>query len=119
MFHLFVFESGHDEDVEAAADEHSLRYNVNGIELEPEGFAKLSKEISLQSIAYPMGNNENATLYTGTVPTLSGHYQRLVIREAAILKIKPESLDVIGPTSKKYYEVCTHPEIIKFIDNRL
>jgi len=42
-----------------------------------------------------------------------------VIREAAILKIKAESLDVIGPTSKKYYEVCTHPEIYKFIDNRL
>jgi hypothetical protein len=117
MFHLFVFQNVQDEEIEATADDHSLRYNVNGIELEPEGFAKLSKEINLKSIAYPMGNNENTTLYTGTVPTVSGHYQRLVIREAAILKIKPESLDVIGPTPKKYYEVCTHPEIFKFIDN--
>ena len=119
MFHLFVFQSVQDEDSEAIADDHSLRYNVNGIELEPEGFAKLSKEISLKSIVYQMENNENSTLYTGTVPTLSGRYQRLVIREAAILKIEPESLDVIGPTSKKYYEVCTHPDIFKFMDNRL
>jgi hypothetical protein len=50
------------------------------------------------------------------VPTLSGNYQRLVIREAAILKVKPETMDVIGPTSRKYYEVCTHPAIYEFID---
>ena len=118
VFHLFVYQNVQDEDIEATGDDHSLRYNVNGIELDPEGFAKLSKEINLKSIAYPMENNENATLYAGTVPTVSGRYQRLVIREAAILKIKPESLDVIGPTSKKYYEVCTHPEIFRFIDNR-
>ncbi len=117
IFNLFVFQNVQNEDIEAAADDHSLRYNVNGIELEPEGFAKLSKEINLKSIVYPMENNERAILYTGKVPTLSGHNQRLVIREAAILKIKPESLDVIGPTSRKYYEVCTHPEIYEFIDN--
>ena len=117
MFNLFVFQNVRDEDIEATADDLSLRYNVNGIELEPEGFAKLSREINLKSIVYPMENNEKVTLYTGKVPTVSGNYQRLVIREAAILKVKPETLDVIGPTSRKYYEVCTHPAIYEFIDN--
>ena len=116
MFNLFVFQNVRDEDVEATADDLSLRYNVNGIELEPEGFAKLSREINLKSIVYPTENNEKVTLYTGKVPTLSGNYQRLVIREAAIFKVKPDTMDVIGPTSRKYYEVCTHPAIYEFID---
>ena len=116
MFNLSVFQHVRDEDVEATADDLSLRYNVNGIELEPEGFAKLSREINLKSIVYPTENNEKVTLYTGKVPTLSGNYQRLVIREAAIFKVKPDTMDVIGPTSRKYYEVCTHPAIYEFID---
>jgi hypothetical protein len=117
LFNLFVFQDVRDEDVEASADDNSLRYNINGIELEQEGFAKLCKEINMKSIIYPMQDNKKATLYTGKVPTLSGHNQRLVIREAAILKIRLESLDVLGPTPRKYYEVCTHPEIYEFIDN--
>ncbi len=117
IFNLFVFQAVRDEDVEATADDISLRYNVNGIELEPEGFAKLSREINLKCIEYPTDNNENVKLYTGTVPTVSGNYQRLVIREAAILKVKPDIMDVIGPTPRKYYEVCTQPAIYEFVDS--
>ena len=116
-FNLSVFQHVRDEDVEATADDLSLRYNVNGIELEPEGFAKLSREINLKSIVYPTENHETVTLYTGTVPTVGGSYQRLVIREAAILKVKPETMEVIGPTSRKFYEVCTQPAVYEFIDN--
>jgi hypothetical protein len=116
-FNRFVFQNVSDEDIEATADNLSLRYNVNGIELDPEGFAKLSREINLKSIEYPTENNETVILYTGKVPTLSGNYQRLVIREAAILEVKPETMAVIGPTSRKYYEVCTQPAIYEFIEN--
>ena len=117
MFNLFVFQNVRDEEIEATADDLSQRYNVNGIELDPEGFAKLSREINLKRIEYPAENNERVILYTGKVPTLSGKYQRLVIREAAILEVKPETMDVIGPTSRKYYEVCTQQAIYEFIDN--
>jgi hypothetical protein len=117
MFNLFVFQNVQDEDIEATADDLSLRYNVNGIELDPESFAKLSREINLKSFEYPAENNEKVTLYTGKVPTLSGKYQRLVIREAAILEVNPETMDVIGPTSRKYYEVCTQQTIYEFINN--
>ena len=116
MFNLSVFQHVQDEDLKTTADDLSLRYNVNGIELEPEGFAKLSREINLTGIVYPMEDDEKVKLYTGTVPTVSGSYQRLVIREGTILKVKPDTLDVIGPTSRKYYEVCTHPAIYEFID---
>jgi hypothetical protein len=117
MFNLFVFQNYPEEEMVATADDLFLRYNVNGIELSPEAFTKLSREINLKSMMYPVDNNEKVKLYTGTVPTLTGKYERLVIREANILEVKPENMDVIGKTSRKYYEVCTHPEIYEFIKN--
>jgi hypothetical protein len=119
MFNLLVYQNVPEEEIEATADDLSLRYNVSGIELNPDGFAKLSREINLESVMYPVENNIEVKLYTGKVPTVSGKYQRLVIREATILEVKPETMDVIGKTSRKYYEVCTHPDIYEFIKNRV
>jgi len=115
MFNLYVFQDAPEEAFKATTDDLSLRYNLNGIELSTEGFAKLFKEINLKSVMYPVDMNERVTLYTGTVPTLTGGYQRLVIREANILQVKPETMDVICETPRKYYEVCTNPEILEFI----
>jgi hypothetical protein len=116
-FNLFVYQHLRDEDIAATADDLSLRYNVNGIELAPAGFAKLSREINLTSIEYPAENDKPATLHTGKVPTLGGKYERLVIREAAIPEVKPETMEVIGLTKRKYYEVCTHPAIYEFVNS--
>jgi hypothetical protein len=65
-----------------------------------------------------MENNEEVTLYTGKVPTPRGKYQRLVIRETAVLKVEPGTLDVTGATARKYYEVCTHPALYEFAESR-
>jgi class 3 adenylate cyclase len=119
IFNLFVYESVSEEEIAATADDLSLRYNVNGIELNQEGFAKLSKEINLKNIAYKSDNNENVTLFTGTVPTLTGKYQRLVIREADVLKVNHQTMEVIDKTSKKYYEVCTNAKIYEFVEGTL
>jgi len=114
-FRLLVFQNVPEQEIEATADDLFLRYNVNGIELNQEGFEKLSREINLKSVLYPGDPDENVQLFTGTVPTVNGQYQRLVIREAPILKVNPQTLEAIGATSRKYYEVCTHPEIYEFV----
>jgi len=119
MFNLFVFQDVPEEEFKATADDLSLRYNVNGIELSPEGFAKLSQEINLKSVLYPVNGSEKVTLYTGTVPTLTGGSQRLVIREANVLRVKPKTIDVIDETARKYYEVCTQPEIFDFVNKNV
>ena len=115
-FNLFVYQNEGDEDREPTADNLALRYNVNGIELDPAGFDKLSREINLKRIEYLTEDRETVTLYTGKVPTLSGHYQRLVIREAAIMEIEPATMAIIGPGAGNYYEVCTQPAVYEFID---
>jgi len=117
-FNLFVFQNATEKEMGATADDLFLRYNVNGIEISPEGFGKLAREINLKSLVYQANNNEKVKLYTGKVPTITGRYQRLVIREAAILEVNSVSMEVIGETPRKYYEVCTNPEIYEFMENQ-
>jgi hypothetical protein len=116
LFSLFVFENESEEITETAVDDFTYRYNVNGIELNEDGFNKLIKEINLQ-IFYPPENDEGMKFYAGKVPLANGNYQRIAIREAVIHKLQPSALDVTGKISKKYYEVCTHHKIYNFIDN--
>ena len=116
VFNLFVFENESEEIIETASDDFTYRYNVNGIELNEDGFNKITKEINLQIFTFPSENDENIKLYIGKVPLANGNYQRIAIREAIIHKLQPDSLDVTGKISKKYYEVCTHHKIYDFID---
>ena len=97
------------------ADDLYTRYNVNGIEISPEAFIKLSKEIDLKMMPGKLpdegGGKDN--LYTGRFPTKSGRYQRLVIRESQIPVVDRNTLKTIMVSSHKYYELCTHPKLYK------
>lgn len=118
VFNLFVFENENEEVSESGIDESTYRYNVNGIELNEEGFQKMAKEINLQKYTFSSDNDDSVKLYTGKVPLISGNYQRLAIREAVIHKVQPDVMDVSGKILRKYYEVCTHNKIYNFIENQ-
>jgi class 3 adenylate cyclase len=115
-FNLHVFQTRSDEELAATADDLYTRYNVNGIELSALGFEKLSHEIDLQVLENeftdPFGRHFK--LYTGKFPTQSGRYQRLVLREALIPVVDPTTLETGKVTSRKYYEVCTHPKLYAY-----
>lgn len=115
IFNLFIYQSAADEEPGGMADDVFQRYNVNGIELNTEGFVKLSREIKLKKVQYPVDEEESVTLYTGKVPTLTGQFQPIVIREDAIIEVKPGTLEVIGKASRKYYEVCVNPAIYEYV----
>jgi hypothetical protein len=114
LFNLFVFKNAAEKVI---VYDFPLRYNVNGIELSEDSFNKLKTEINLQTFRYPAGKDEIVKLYAGKVPTVNGNYQKLAIREAAIYAVNPETMDVTGETSGKYYEVCTNQEIYNFVDS--
>ncbi|MFP3999235.1 MAG: hypothetical protein ACLFUN_05270 [Desulfobacterales bacterium] len=94
-----------------------FRYNVMGIELAPGAFAKLRREIHMKKFRGPIPSLgvKDFTGYTGKFPTLSGSFQRLVIREAQIPEISPADLQITRMTEKKYYEVCTHQGIYEHV----
>jgi hypothetical protein len=97
-------------------DEFLVRYNHNGIELNEEGFQKLSEEISLDSIEtkleMPWGK-QSVTLYYGEVP-LGESVELLVLRKAFARQLLPDG-KIGGATSHPYYEVCTSPALYDLV----
>jgi hypothetical protein len=118
-FNLYVFQSETETVVGKTSDDLLLRYNVNGIELNADGFKKLSEEINLVAVEcdIPELHKDRFTVYTGTFPTITGRYKRLIIREAHVPKINPETKAVRELTPKKYYEVCTHPKVYQLVND--
>ena len=108
------------EDVAADEGEELLvRYNLNGIELNEEGFQKLSAEISLS----PMGGNfplpwgkERVQLYFGEVP-LGESLEPIVIRKGFVRQLLPGGK--IGTQgTRAYYEVCTDAKLLELARKR-
>jgi hypothetical protein len=89
-------------------DEFLVRFNMSGIELNEEGFQKLSEEISLDSIEtkqdMPWGK-ENVTLYYGEVP-IGESVELLVLRKGLARQLLPDG-KIGAALSHPYYEVCT------------
>ncbi len=119
-FNLYVYQAASEEDSLKTADDIFVRYNVNGIELNPEGFKKLSREINLTTFRadIPELNQKNIKLHTGKFPLTTGRFQRLVIRESKIRQVHPDTFASLKPTSRSYFEVCTHPAVYKHVRSR-
>src|SRR2546430_145272 len=97
-------------------DEFLVRYNHNGIELNEEGFQKLSEEISLDTIEtkldMPWGK-QNVTLFYGEVP-LGESVELLVLRKGMARQLLPDG-KIGAPSSHAYYEVCTSPALYDLV----
>jgi hypothetical protein len=93
-----------------------VRFNSNGIELNEEGFQKLSEEISLDSVEtkldMPWGK-ENATLYYGEVP-MGESVELLVLRKGLARQLLPDG-KIGAASSHPYYEVCTSPALYDLV----
>lgn len=116
-FNLYLFQTQSDAAMNSTRDDIFARYNVNGIELNAKGFKKLSQEIKLKTdqCLLPELQADPFTIHTGKFPTLSGKYQRLVIREAKIPRVSPNDLSLIRLTDRTYYEVCTQPKVYEYL----
>jgi hypothetical protein len=119
-FNLYVFQDIPDEELEREDQEKSLlRYNVNGIQLNEEGFAKLKNEISLRCFEISGAGlwKEKTLIHTGRFPTLTGSYQNLYIRESRVARVNASNLHFMDWTPRRYFEVCTNPKVSELIEN--
>jgi class 3 adenylate cyclase len=107
-FSVFQFLTAMEGASAEELDEFLVRFNRNGIELNEEGFQKLSEEISLDSIEtkqdMPWGK-ENVTLHYGEVP-MGDSVELLVLRKGLARELLPDGAIGIA-SSHPYYEVCT------------
>jgi hypothetical protein len=108
-FHAFLFQTAIEGTTEEELDEFLLRYNLNGIVINEEGFQKLGDEISLTSfeaeVLLPWGR-ERAKFYTGLVP-IGETLEPLTVRQGFVRQIMPDGK--IGHSTKHiHYEVCVN-----------
>ena len=116
-FNLYKFQIRTEKGEMNPSGEKVLRYNVNGIELSVSGFEKLGQEIKLKPfrLNVPGADSGQIKLYTGQFPTVSGKYQRLVIREASVTAVNSQTLEPLEATAHKYYEVCSNPKLYQYV----
>jgi len=114
-FNVFVYEIA-EADRKAAAGQY-IRYNVNGIELSDDGFAKLQKEIQLEKLDLkaPGAEDQPHQLFVGRYPTVSGTSHQLVVRQAPLPIMALQNHKVTGATGRFYYEVCTNPALLRYV----
>jgi class 3 adenylate cyclase len=107
-FNVYLFQTMMEEAGEEEIQELLVRYNMNGIELNADGFAKLSEEISLTEAEleceHPWGK-EKAHFFFGEVP-FGERIEQLTIRKGTVRQMLAGGK--IGERGTySYYEVCT------------
>jgi len=116
LFSVFQFLTAMEGASAEELDEFLVRFNMNGVELNEEGFAKLSEEISLEAIRtrldYPWGKQE-VELFYGEVP-MGESVELLVLRKGVARQLLPDGK--VGPaTDHLYYEVCTNEKLYDLV----
>ncbi len=117
LFHLFVFQPGVTGPEEEEADEFLIRFNLNGIEVNEEGFAKLKEEIALDCVEaeceMPWGR-EATTFFFGEVPIGEG-LEPILLRRGFVRQMLADG--TIGPAGQRaYYEVCTETKLYELVE---
>ena len=115
-FSVFQFLTAMEGASAEELDEFLVRYNLNGIELNEEGFQKLAEEISLDTFSTPLEmpwGKEEVTLYYGEVP-MGESVEFLVVRKGLARQLLPDGK--VGCLSDhNYYEICTSPALYELI----
>jgi hypothetical protein len=117
-FRLFLFQTMTEGVAEDEADEFLIRFNLNGVELNDEGFQKLQEEISLTPLetdcVMPWGK-ERVTFFYGETPVGEG-LEPVLIRRGFIRQMLPGGK--IGEAgTRPYYEVCVNPKVLELAES--
>lgn len=116
LFAVFQFLTAMQGASAEELDEFLVRYNMNGIELNDEGFEKLAEEISLETIQTKLDKpwgKEEVTLYYGEVP-MGESVELLVLRQGVARQLLPDG-KIGKPADHYYYEVCTSPALYDLV----
>ena len=112
-FNIYLLQTLMDDTDESEGEELLVRYNLNGIELNEEGFEKLSSEIALTPMAgnftFPWGK-ERVQLYFGEVP-LGESIEPIVVRKGFVRQLLAGG-KIGAQGTRPYYEVCTDSKLL-------
>jgi len=117
LFRLFLFQTMMEGVAEDEVDEFLIRFNLNGVELNEEGFQKLQEEIALMPVEadciMPWGR-ERVTFYAGETPVGEG-IEPVLIRRGFVRQMLPDG-KIGSAGARAYYEVCTSPKVFELVE---
>ncbi len=118
LFRLFTFQTMMEGVAEDEADEFLIRFNLNGVELNEEGFQKLQEEISLTPVeancVMPWGK-EKVTFFSGETPVGEG-IEPILIRRGYVRQLLPDG-KIGAAGTRAYYEVCTSAKLFELVES--
>lgn len=117
-FRLFLFQTMMEGSAEDEADEFLIRFNLNGVEVNAEGFQKLQQEIALNQAevdcVLPWGR-ERVIFHVGETPVGEG-LEPVLIRQGFVRQLLPDG-GIGAAGTRPYYEVCTSPRVFEMLDS--
>jgi len=110
LFNVEVFEISQQDRHGGDKGQKDIRFNVNGILLANEGFAKLQSEISLRRLRVRLKDGTH-TMFVGKFPDVAGKVRELVIREGTVLIWKNDAVLPTTSSGEVFYEVLPNSKI--------
>jgi hypothetical protein len=97
----------------------TLRYNVNGIELDVMAFLKLKNELAMRRAGVSVeGYSSKSIFYAGRYPDRKGTMRWLVVRESPVCLWIDNSVSNEEEWGRRFYEVITDQEAIAMIKQK-
>tara|TARA_R110000772_G_scaffold41481_2_gene96645 strand:- start:31 stop:2301 length:2271 start_codon:yes stop_codon:yes gene_type:complete len=118
IFNVEVLAYADDDREKGEKGQQMIRYNVNGILLENQAFAKLQKEVKLRKISATFGGRQE-NLYYGLYDDLMGKRHDIVVREGRVGLWENDSFTHGTETAEPYYEVVTNGKVISMLREKL
>lgn len=111
-----IYEIPDGDPLRGEKGEVHLRYNLNGIELDEDGFFKLQTELTMQEVELTLpGDDTPTSFYVSRYPDLKGALHRVVVRQGRIRFLDPTHPQFGLPTADVFYEVVTDEAVLQLI----
>ncbi len=105
---------------QALGTETLVRYNVNGVELEPAAFQKLRRELALRRVELTLPGDASPTRFYATrYQDRKGISHWLVVREALVRHWRDGQLQEPDASGRCFYEVITDGGVLGLIRRRV
>ncbi|MDA1369222.1 MAG: hypothetical protein O2971_00465 [Proteobacteria bacterium] len=114
LFNVDVLRIGEGEASKGEKGQHYLRYNVNGINIDDDAFAKLKTEIPMKSLRIKL-NGKDYLFHVGQYPDVSGRKKDLVIREGQIGIWRDSQIHEDPDSKEVYYEVVVNRKVLPLV----
>jgi class 3 adenylate cyclase len=97
-----------------------LRYNVNGIELDPAAFPKLRQELVLHQVELDLPQYAPSSVFhVGRYPDRTGLTRWLIVREAPVRRWVGDEVAGEDAAGRRFYEVVTCHEVMAKLKEKL